>query len=119
MANAMREASRKPRLGVRIATAAFELCVSSGLASAQGSASDAPRPPAQQGGPGTLKDAVELCDRLAGVERQLCLERARENREQARRELSQPPLGATPGQGGHGTTAPAPSEHQQDTERPR
>src|SRR3954463_1112705 len=45
---------------------------------------NAPRPStAQQGGPGTLKDAIELCERLAGTEREICLQRARENRERA------------------------------------
>jgi|RhiMethySRZTD1v2_1073278.scaffolds.fasta_scaffold795601_2 hypothetical protein len=118
MSNAMREVNREGLLRVRTAVAAFGLCVSIGGVSAQGIASDVPRPPAQQGGPGTLKDAVELCDRLAGTERQLCLERARENREQAR-ELPQPPLGVTPGQGAHGSAAPAPAEPPRDTERSR
>jgi hypothetical protein len=48
---------------------------------------------AQQGAPGTLKDAIELCDRLAGVERDICLQRARENSERP----GQPSIGATPG----------------------
>jgi hypothetical protein len=36
-----------------------------------------------QGGAGSLKDAVELCERLAGVEREICLRQAQENRERA------------------------------------
>jgi hypothetical protein len=50
-------------------------------------------------GSGTLKDAVELCERLAGVERQICLQQARENRERA----LTPGVGATPGGGGAGS----------------
>jgi len=118
MANAIGEVKWERRLCLHIAVAAFGVSVPIGAVRAQATTSDAPRPPAQQGGPGTLKDAVELCDRLAGVERQLCLERARENREQAR-ELPLPPLGVTPGQGGHGTASPAPAERRKDTERSR
>jgi hypothetical protein len=37
----------------------------------------------RQGSSGTLQGAIELCDRLAGTERELCLQQARENRERA------------------------------------
>ena len=55
----------------------------------------APSAAARQGGPGSLKDAVELCDRLAGTEREICLQRARENRERMREGI-----GAIPGDSG-------------------
>src|SRR5687767_7179494 len=38
---------------------------------------------ADPAGVGTLKDAIELCERLAGVEREICLRQAQENRERA------------------------------------
>jgi hypothetical protein len=44
----------------------------------------APGPaPAEPSGPGSLKNAIELCDRLAGTERDICLKQAKENRERA------------------------------------
>ncbi|MDB5863852.1 MAG: hypothetical protein JWO70_1658 [Betaproteobacteria bacterium] len=46
----------------------------------------------RQGGSGTLQGAIELCDRLAGTERELCVQQARENRERAGAAI-----GATPG----------------------
>ena len=56
-------------------------------------AGDAPRL-----GTGSLKDAIELCERLAGVEREICLQQARENRERA----LAPSIGGTPAPGGAG-----------------
>jgi len=52
---------------------------------------------ANQADSGTLKNAIELCERLAGVEREVCLVQAQENRERAL-----PGIGATPGNGGMG-----------------
>ena len=49
-------------------------------------------------GTGTLKDAIELCDRLAGTERDICLRQAQENQERA----LAPSVGATPGRGSAG-----------------
>lgn len=43
---------------------------------------------------GASKDAIELCNRLAGTEREVCMKQARENRERAA-----DALGATPGSG--------------------
>ena len=50
----------------------------------------------------SLKDPVELCERLAGTERAICLQQARENRERA----LAPGVGATP-DAGSGGAAPA------------
>ena len=57
---------------------------------------DAVSPPRESG---SLKNAVELCERLAGVEREICLKQARENRERA----LAPDVGATPNAGSGGT----------------
>ena len=46
----------------------------------------------------SLKDPVELCERLAGTERAICLQQARENRERA----LAPGVGATPDAGSGG-----------------
>ena len=46
-----------------------------------------------------LKDAVGLCDRLGGVERDLCMQQARENVQRD----SAPAIGATPGSGASGS----------------
>ena len=54
-------------------------------------------------GPRALKDPIELCEKLAGVEREICVRQAQENRERA----GSPSLGATPGGGGIVTGAPA------------
>lgn len=61
-----------------------------------------PRPPV------TAKDPAELCDRLAGTERDICLDRARNGRRS-----NEPPLGATPGESAPGIEKPVP-----DRERP-
>ena len=53
---------------------------------------------------GTLKDAIELCARLAGTEREICLQQARENRERA----LAPGVGATPGDSGPRSTSEQP-----------
>jgi hypothetical protein len=50
----------------------------------------------QQGGAGSLKDAVELCERLAGVEREICLRQAQENRERAANAPTPPGSGSAP-----------------------
>jgi hypothetical protein len=50
----------------------------------------------QQGGAGSLKDAVELCERLAGVEREICLRQAQENRERAASAPTPPGSGSAP-----------------------
>ena len=47
---------------------------------------------------GSLKNPVELCERLAGAERAICLQQTRENRERA----LAPDVGATPNAGGGG-----------------
>ena len=52
--------------------------------------------PAEQGPSGSLKDPIELCQKLAGVEREICVRQARENRERS----GGPSIGATPGGGG-------------------
>jgi hypothetical protein len=44
---------------------------------------------------GTARDARELCARLAGAEREICLKQAREHSERARA----PGIGGTPGRG--------------------
>ena len=71
--------------------------VFAGVAAAQGVAPGNPARDAVAPGPGsgTLKDAVVLCERLAGTEREICLQQARENRERA----LAPGVGATPGEG--------------------
>lgn len=56
-----------------------------------------PRPPV------TAKDPAELCDRLAGTERDICLDRARDGRRS-----SEPPLGGTPGASPPGIEKPVP-----------
>lgn len=58
----------------------------------------AQEPTAGAPGSGTLKDAIELCERLAGVEREICLQQAQENRERA----FAPGIGSTPERGGAG-----------------
>jgi hypothetical protein len=50
--------------------------------------------PAEQGPAGALKDPIELCEKLAGVEREICVRQARENR------AADTAVGATPGSGG-------------------
>jgi hypothetical protein len=53
--------------------------------------------PAEQGpAVASLKDPIELCEKLAGVEREICVRQARENRERA----AGAAIGATPGSGG-------------------
>jgi hypothetical protein len=49
-------------------------------------------------GTGTVKDAIALCEKLAGVEREICLRQAQENRERA----FAPGIGATPDRGSAG-----------------
>jgi hypothetical protein len=99
-------ATRPRKMLSASALAAVALMVSMSAFSASNGAPDggsgAVRSPAEQGGPGTLKNAIELCERLAGVERQICLDRARDNREQA-----PPQIGATPGQSGRGDAGAA------------
>jgi hypothetical protein len=48
-----------------------------------------------------LKDPIQLCDKLAGTEREICLRKARENPSTAGGGI-----GATPGTGGAGIRAP-------------
>ena len=43
-----------------------------------------------------LKDAIGLCDRLGGTEREICLRQAQENNSRA----TAPAIGGTPGRGG-------------------
>ena len=64
--------------------------------------------PAERGrGPiGSLKDPIELCEKLAGVEREICVRQALENRARA----GDPAIGATPGSGGIVTGAPSGKE---------
>ena len=57
--------------------------VFAGTAAAAGSPIERGAGPAEdrvvnQGGPRTLKDPIELCDKLAGVEREICVRQARE-----------------------------------------
>ncbi len=60
----------------------------------------APQRRVVEGGLGSLKNAIELCERLTGIEREICLQQARENRDRA---LAPPPVvGGTPGHGGSG-----------------
>lgn len=63
-----------------------------------GDSTDADKSKAQQSAFGALKDPIELCERLAGVEREICLRQAQENRERANAGV-----GATPGSGGTAT----------------
>lgn len=63
-----------------------------------GESTDADKSKAQQSASGALKDPIELCERLAGVEREICLRQAQENRERANAGV-----GATPGSGGTAT----------------
>lgn len=49
--------------------------------------------PAEQGPAGALKDPIELCQKLAGVEREICVRQAQENR------ARDAAIGATPGGG--------------------
>ena len=48
-----------------------------------------------------LKDPIQLCEKLAGTEREICLRRARENSG-----VAGPGIGGTPGTGGAGLGAP-------------
>jgi hypothetical protein len=76
-------------------------CFCSALAQAvEGPAADANsrRDSPGANGTGASSDAIALCDRLAGTERDVCLEQARENREQE----AAPPVGASPGGGASG-----------------
>jgi hypothetical protein len=69
--------------------------------------------PAEQGpAAASLKDPIELCEKLAGVEREICVRQARENRERA----ADAGIGATPGSGGT-VTGGAPSGKKNDTRR--
>ena len=70
---------------------------------------DAPGADVPMPGAGALKDPIELCERLAGVERDICVQQARENRERA----LAPGLGATPGAGAGAVAA----EHRQAPRR--
>ena len=67
--------------------------------------------PAEQGPAGSLKDPIELCEKLAGVEREICVRQARENRERA----GDAGIGSTPG--GGGITGGAVSGKEKDTGR--
>jgi hypothetical protein len=55
----------------------------------------ADRPGAPPDPSAVLNDAIKLCERLAGVEREVCLRQAEENRERA----ADAGVGATPGRG--------------------
>jgi hypothetical protein len=68
--------------------------------------------PAERGPAGSLKDPIELCKRLAGVEREICVRQARENRQRAR----DAGIGATPGSGGT-VTGGAASGKENETRR--
>jgi hypothetical protein len=54
--------------------------------------------PADEAHATRLKDAIGLCDRLGGTERELCLRQAQENNSRA----AVPAIGGTPGRGGSG-----------------
>src|SRR4051794_23743402 len=68
--------------------------------------------PGGQGPTASLKDPIELCGKLAGVEREICARQAQENRERA----SDAAIGATPGSGGT-VTGGAASGKKSDTRR--
>ena len=68
--------------------------------------------PAQRGPAGALKDPIELCEKLAGVEREICVRQALENRARA----GDPAIGATPGSGGIATGGAA-SGKENETRR--
>jgi hypothetical protein len=75
-------------------------------AGAAGDNKAANEPAGQQGVRRSLKDPIELCEKLAGVEREICLRQAQENRERP----GGPRIGATPGSGGIVTGGPAASK---------
>jgi hypothetical protein len=77
------------------------LHASAGASEARG----ADRPEAPPEPSVVLNDAIKLCERLAGVEREICLRQAEEDRERA----ADAGVGATPGSGSMtvgGATAP-------------
>ena len=53
--------------------------------------------PSRAGAPAVQADAMKLCERLAGTEREICVSQARENQR-----MADHALGATPGHGGVG-----------------
>ncbi|HEX2829585.1 MAG TPA: hypothetical protein VHP37_24785 [Burkholderiales bacterium] len=59
--------------------------------------------PADRGAASMHPDAIKLCERLAGMEREICMQQALENQRLA----VPPPVGATPATPGSGTV-PAP-----------
>ena len=65
-----------------------------GSAAAATQAEEAAR--AQDPARAKLGDALKLCEKLAGVEREICVRQAQENQNLA----VNPPIGATPGSGG-------------------
>jgi hypothetical protein len=67
--------------------------------------------PAEQGPAGALKDPIELCEKLAGVEREICVRQAQEKRGRA----ADAAIGATPG--GGTVTGGAASGKENDTRR--
>jgi hypothetical protein len=77
--------------------------ISRGEAASEARGADRPGAPPEPSV--VLNDAIKLCERLAGVEREICLRQAEENRERA----AQAGVGSTPGRGGmtvDGATAP-------------
>jgi len=83
--------------------AAILLTLSGGVFAAGATSGDAG--PSDKSASGAQTDAIKLCDRLAGVERDLCIRQARE----ARGTTDKGGTGATPGSGGSSTgggTAP-------------
>ena len=54
--------------------------------------------PERAGAPAVQADAMKLCERLAGTEREICVSQARENQR-----IADHALGATPGHGGVGS----------------
>ena len=53
-----------------------------------------------------LRDPIELCEKLAGVEREICVKKARENREGA----LTPGIGSSPGQASEGASGARPEK---------
>ena len=63
-------------------------------------------------GPTELKDPIQLCQKLAGTEREICLKQARENPA-----AQAPATGGTPGAGSAGRVPDAPAAKPGDDKR--
>ena len=63
-------------------------------------------------GPVEIKDPIQLCQKLAGTEREICLQKARENSGAAA-----PAIGGTPGAGTAGRVPEAPRAKPEDDKR--